>query len=368
MSRFRIEYLVTCLAGEEIEKKAVGIALEQSVELPLSVLNEWIKENTAGRVESIKQTSEKTYLVECSYATSLVDGDLTQFLNVLLGNISLKPGIQVINADWERIETWFPGPRFGVDGVRVNLGIQERPLSCSALKPIGFTIDQLADLCFQFAVGGIDLIKDDHGIADQGHAPFIHRTKACSEAVRNASELTGKPAWYLPNITTKPSKVLDRFRQAEDFGAQGVLLSPQLCGLETMAELAASDVNLPIMAHPAFSGTYLGATNGFSHSFLYGTLWRAFGADFVIYPNNGGRFLFTLDECIGINQAALDPLVPFARTFPTPGGGLDRNQLPEWQKKYGNDVVFLMGASLYSHPEGIKVASKEVLAILENKI
>lgn len=59
MSRFRIEYLVTTLDGEKIEEKAVGIALEQSVELPFSVLNEWIQTHTAGRVESINQTGEK---------------------------------------------------------------------------------------------------------------------------------------------------------------------------------------------------------------------------------------------------------------------------------------------------------------------
>lgn len=368
MERFRIEYLVTTFAGESIKEKALGIALEQSVELPSSVLNSWIKENTAGKVESIQQSGEQTFLVECSYAISSVDGDLTQFLNVLLGNISLKPGIQVINADWESIADWFPGPRFGVEGVRINLGVADRPLSCSALKPLGFTVDELADLCFQFATGGLDLIKDDHGIADQRHAPFLHRTKACVEATKNAFELTGKQTWYLPNITTKGSALMDRFRQAEDLGAHGVLLCPQLVGLEMMAELAASDVNLPIMAHPSFSGNYLGATDGFSHSFLYGTLWRAFGADFVIYPNHGGRFSFTLDECLGINQAALDPMVPFARTFPTPGGGLDRKRIPEWWERYGNDIVFLMGASLYKHPEGVKAASAEVLAVLENRV
>ena len=368
MSRFKIEYLVTCLQGETIEEKATGIALEQSVELPYDVLNDWIKHNTAGRVESINQTGESTYLVECSYDINSFFGDITQFLNVLLGNISLKPGIQVINVDWESIDSWFPGPRFGVEGVRVNLGIQNRALSCSALKPLGYSVDQLADLCFQFASGGLDLIKDDHGIADQVYSPFVHRTKACVEAVEQAHQLTGKQSWYLPNITTSGSKVLDRFREAEDLGAQGVLICPQLCGLEMMAELASSDVNLPIMAHPSFSGSYLGGISGFSHSFLYGSLWRALGADFVIYPNNGGRFSFTLDECIGINQAALDPLVPFARSFPTPGGGLDRTRIPEWQEKYGRDIVFLMGASLYKHPDGVKAASEEVLAVLEGRI
>jgi ribulose-bisphosphate carboxylase large chain len=61
-------------------------------------------------------------------------------------------------------------------------------------------------------------------------------------------------------------------------------------------------------------------------------------------------------------------MVPFARTFPTPGGGLDRNRIPEWREKYGNDIVFLMGASLYKHPDGVKAASQEVRTVLDSMV
>jgi len=57
--RFTIEYLVNCLQGETIQEKALGIALEQSVELPSSVLDAWILNNTAGKVNLLKKQAKK---------------------------------------------------------------------------------------------------------------------------------------------------------------------------------------------------------------------------------------------------------------------------------------------------------------------
>jgi ribulose-bisphosphate carboxylase large chain len=361
--RFYIDYLVTCYQGETIMDKALGIALEQSVELPQHLISADIQKEFTGQVEKI-ESSERHHLVTISFPIQLLADNRTQFLNVLLGNISLKPGIQVIEADWDRIEDLFPGPKFGIDGIRANMGIKERALSCTALKPVGSSTESFAEMTYQFASGGIDIIKDDHGVGNQHTSPLYERMEACVQATETAAEKTGKKAEYLPNITDRPDLMFDHFRKAEDSGAGGVLVCPHLCGLETMAQLAESDVHLPIMAHPAFSGTYVQKEQGFSHSFLFGTLWRAFGADFSIYPNAGGRFSFSEAACEGINQACHDPLTPFPRIFPTPGGGLKRETISKWLNAYGNDIVFLIGASLYDHPEGIAVASGEIYSTL----
>lgn len=343
--------------------KALGIALEQSVELPQHLISADIQKTFTGQVEKI-ESSERHHLVTISYPVQLLANNRTQFLNVLLGNISLKPGIQVIEVDWDHIDDLFPGAKFGVDGIRANMGIKERALSCTALKPVGSTTEEFAEMTFQFASGGIDIIKDDHGVSNQHPSTLYERIEACVEAINRAADKTGKLASYYPHITDRPDLMLDHFKKAEELGAGGVLVCPHLCGLETMAQLAESDVHLPIMAHPAFSGTYVQQEQGFSHSFLFGSLWRAFGADFSIYPNAGGRFSFSEAECEGINQACHDPMIPYPRTFPTPGGGLKRETISRWLNAYGNDVVFLIGASLYDHPEGIAAASGEIYSML----
>ena len=38
-------------------------------------------------------------------------------------------------------------------------------------------------MAYDFAKGGIDLIKDDHGLANQNYAPYEERVRACCAAV-----------------------------------------------------------------------------------------------------------------------------------------------------------------------------------------
>jgi len=43
---------------------------------------------------------------------------------------------------------------------------------------------------------GVDLIKDDHSLADQTSAPFAERVERCQEAVVRANDETGGNALY----------------------------------------------------------------------------------------------------------------------------------------------------------------------------
>ena len=64
-----------------------------------------------------------------------------------------------------------------------RVGAFGRALTCSALKPQGVPPARLAQLAEQFARGGIDFIKDDHGLADQAYSPFAERVAAVAGSV-----------------------------------------------------------------------------------------------------------------------------------------------------------------------------------------
>jgi len=365
---FHIEYLISLLPDEVLEYKLEGICLEQSVELPSDVISDDIRDRIVGEVTGIHEISEGLYHVHIGYPIDNIGNEITQFLNILFGNISMKPGIRVTDLEWDKLQHLFTGPALGIDKIRQRLNIPNRGISCTALKPLGLTSEELADICFEFAMGGIDIIKDDHGLTNQPYAPFDERVKACVNAVQRAADKTGQKTSYYPNITTSPDKLVQRYEESAQLGADGVLLAPHLCGLEMMHVLANTNIDLPIMAHPSFSGSLvINHMHGFSHNFLYGELWRALGADFVIYANAKGRFSFTEDECLKINESARKKLAGFAKSFPTPGGGMQRKNLKKWLSLYGPDTVFLMGGSLYQHPNGIREAGKEIQAILENE-
>ncbi len=57
---------------------------------------------------------------------------------------------------------------------------------------MGLPVEALAALAATFARAGIDVVKDDHGLADQAFAPFEPRVRACQAAVSQVAERTGR--------------------------------------------------------------------------------------------------------------------------------------------------------------------------------
>jgi ribulose-bisphosphate carboxylase large chain len=66
----------------------------------------------------------------------------------------------------------FPGPSFGIAGLRDIVGVYDKPLLCTALKPMGKSATELAKIAYYFALGGVDVIKDDHGLSNQPFCPY----------------------------------------------------------------------------------------------------------------------------------------------------------------------------------------------------
>ncbi|MDX1617842.1 MAG: RuBisCO large subunit C-terminal-like domain-containing protein [Balneolaceae bacterium] len=361
MQTFTITYRVKVSDGESVDQKIESICLEQSVELPLQVLSETFEQKVVGKPAEKKQLAEDTYEVTIRWPVENIGAEISNFLNILYGNISLQPGIKVIDSEWPLLNgPLFGGPAFGIGKLRDRYAIQSRALSATALKPVGSNAEELADLAYRFARGGIDIIKDDHGLANQEYAPFGKRVEACMRAISKAADETGVRSYYFPHITALARDTIKRYETAAELGADGVLLCPHIAGMETMHQLARTDIDLPIIAHPAFSGGLTtNADHGLTPAYLYGKLWRALGADFVIYPNVGGRFSLTREQCEAINREARQPDSPFLRSFPMPAGGMKRETIGRWIETYGPDTVFLVGGSLYEHPDGIEQASEE---------
>jgi len=363
---FFITYHISGNSLEQAEDKARKLCVEQTVEMPVEAVPGRIQTGYLSKIQSITHIDENCFelIVKCPLPSA--GTEISQIINIIYGNISLTPGIKLMDIDWTNLTNLVQGPRFGIEGIRKKLNIYGRALSCTALKPIGLTTNELADLCYKFALSGIDIIKDDHGLSNQESSPFKERVEACCRAVDRAAQKTGKKSEYYPNITSDSEEVYKRFEFAKNQGAGGVLIAPQITGL-TMMHALASLKELPVMAHPSFTGSYLiNAENGIDSGFYYGSLWRALGADSVIFTNAQGRFDFTEKEVLSIANHARDGSRPFKSSLPTPGGGIDRNTVKNWLEFYGIDTLFLIGGSLYIHPEGLQIAAREFQNKLES--
>jgi ribulose-bisphosphate carboxylase large chain len=362
--RFAVRYQLT---GSEAEAASLAalVQVEQSVEFPAELLPQGdIREHLVGRLEAFAQASPGHYWATISYPVESVAGELTQVLNLIWGTGSLFAGLRADRIDMpQSLLGCFRGPRFGADGLRRILGVPSRPLLCTAIKPIGLSAANLADLAHRCALGGIDIIKDDHGLTNQVYAPFRERVERCAEAVARANRETGRRCIYAANITGPADQLVERARFARQAGAGALLVSPALAGFDAMRVVADDDsVGLPILSHPAFSGHFV--TNpdyAFSHFLFYGQLQRLAGADASIYVNAGGRFQVRAEDGPDAAAGCAVEMGKIKRAMPVPGGGMTIERLPDLLRIYGRDVIFLVGGGLHRQGPDL-VANARALA------
>ena len=346
-------------SADELDARVEALCLEQTVELPRDAIrSEPIERLVLPRVAG-SQPSGAEFLVTLEFPLETTGRDPAQLLNVLFGNSSLHDDVSLVSVDLPAsLCEVFGGPRFGIAGLRKLAGVDRRALTCTALKPMGLATDALAARCSLFAQAGIDLIKDDHGLADQRFAPFEARVRACQAAVE------GQAALYVPNLAGTPSTLRRQMAFARDCGVRAVLVSPMLVGLPAFHELVRESEGVAVLAHPA-----LGGVARVEPPALLGTLFRAYGADAVIYPHHGGRFGYSPDTCREIADRLRGANHGLAASLPVPAGGMSVERVPELLAFYGSDTLLLIGGSLYQAGERLLERSREfVLAVARESV
>jgi ribulose-bisphosphate carboxylase large chain len=346
----RVTYQVTASNEPELNARVESLLLEQTVELPRAALRDkFVLENIVGRLASIKTIGAEKHSVTIDFPISATGDDPAQFLNVLFGNSSLQEHVMLADfklpspKDWPGREKALPGPQFGSAGLRNITGVHDRALTSTALKPIGLSTDRIALLCGLFANAGIDIIKDDHGLANQSFHPFADRVRACQKAVHDVNHASGRQVIYVPNIMGTPSVVIEQLKIAQNEGVCAVMIAPMLLGLPLMAEIIATHASVPVIAHPSFGG----ATR-IRPELLYGKLLPLYGADATIFANFGGRFSYSKETCRNLADALTQPDEPgILPTLPMPAGGIKYQNVAEVLAFYGTEVILLIGGGLY---------------------
>lgn len=332
--------------ADTVEARARAIAVEQSVEMPVHAIRDaWIRDEIVGQVVSIEPEPgvPDTWQVTLSLDPRTVNGEAGQLMNMLFGNSSLQPDVELVDAVLPApLLAALPGPAFGVPGLRALAGAATaRALTCTALKPQGLPPERLAVLAGDFARAGIDYIKDDHGIADQASSPFARRVPLIQRAVARANAETGGRSIYAPSLSGGGGRLAEQLRIAREEGVQCVLACPLLMGVASFVELVREPGGFAVLGHPALAGAARIAP-----ALLLGRLLRLFGADATIFPNFGGRFAYSRETCLAIADAARAPLGAHRAAMPVPAGGMHVDRVEEMLAEFGTDVMLLIGGNL----------------------
>ena len=357
MSRLTATYHVRSDA-RAIEARAQAIAVEQSVEMPLSAIeDQQVLDEIVGRVEGISALSPGLYAVRIGLSRATVGDDPGQLINMLFGNTSLQQDVVLHDAELPpEMVTRHGGPNVGLAGLRARAGAGNRALTCSALKPQGLAPDRLAELAARFARGGIDYVKDDHGLADQAYSPLAARCEAVATALRAVERETGRRTRYVPSLTGDLDALRAQITAATNAGIDTVMVQPMIMGLSNFARLVAENRELAFFAHPTLAGTRM------SPPLLFGKLFRMLGADALVFPNHGGRFGYSPDLCGALARTALSDWHGLKPAVPVPAGGMTIDRIGEMLDFYGSDVMLLIGGALLEARERLTEATAAFVA------
>ena len=360
-------YYIEMPADADILAKAASYAVGQTIGTWVEVpgVTAEMRDRHLGRVVKVleappvdlgTQTQETSgYFMQIALPTVNIGPSIPMLLATAIGN-DVSTSVQAKLVDLEVPDTLaeeLVGPRFGIEGVRKLVGVNDRPLVLNMIKPCtGLTPEAGAQIFYETALGGVDLIKDDELMGNPSFSPVVDRVKAYLAAGERARDETGRDVVYLPNVTDRADRMLDTARRAVDAGARAVMCayaSVGYGGLQSLSEI----VGVPILAHYAAAGPYFeGPGTGMSAPIALGLLPRLAGGDLAItITPYGGYPLRRLQYLKMIQQLTL-PRPHIAPTFPVIGGGVHPGTVETYMGELGPDIVLGAGGAIQGHPDG----------------
>ncbi|WP_026676157.1 2,3-diketo-5-methylthiopentyl-1-phosphate enolase [Fictibacillus gelatini] len=362
--------------GTHLEKKAESIALGLTVgtwtDLP-ELEKEQLK-NHKGRVVEVTELSEdekvNAYfgkkrsrgLLKIAYPAANFSSDLPAILTTVFGKLSLDGEVKLVDLDFsEELLSAFPGPSYGIDGIRKVLGVHGRPLLMSIFKGmIGRDLTFFKKQLKEQALGGVDLVKDDEILFDNPLTSFDERIKAAVEVLKETEAITGEKTLYAVNLTGRTYELKDKAKRAVELGASALLFNVFTYGLDVLQSLAEDpDITIPIMAHPSFSGAMTPSkVYGIANPLLLGKALRVVGADFSLFPSPYGSVALKKEEALGIAEELTTDEIKVKRSFPVPSAGIHPGLTPQLIQDFGIDSVINAGGGIHGHPGGASEGGK----------
>ncbi len=365
MNLIEATYIVT-RPDREPEAMAEAIAREQSLEIVRELIPESIAASHLARVLAVEALDEERYSLRIGYPAHLASAQVGQLLHLLFGNVSFYPRVRLVDlALPDSLLSALPGPRHGLDGIRKAVGVDQRALLMTVLKPRGSSPEFLADLALRFARGGGDIVKDDQNIVEQDLDTFRRRVGACARAIEQAAQSTGRRCLYLPHVAGSGDHLERQLDIVADLDLPGVVMCSWVMGLETAAN-AARRHQLMWLSHPAMAGVFTESSeHGVATNLLLGTLTRLAGADLSIFPGRGGRIQSGVDDEQTTCTALTAPLGGLRPTLPCLGGGKRLDQLARTARKLGPDLAIVVGGDLLRCGDNLESATRQAVNDLD---
>jgi ribulose-bisphosphate carboxylase large chain len=360
--------------GVSMKDAAEQVAAESSVGTWTQVHTEkpYMK-NLAARVFSIKGND-----IRIAYPLELFEeGNIPQVLSSIAGNVFGMKALRNLKLNDASFPQGFlksfKGPRFGIDGIRKILKIQNRPLLGTIVKPkLGLDTKDHAKVAYDAWYGGCDIVKDDENLTSQKFNPFEERIIKTLDMRDKAEYDAGQKKVYMPNITAPFDDMVKRAEFVKNYGGRYVMIDIVTCGFSALQSFRNRNLGLVIHAHRAMHAAMTRKkTHGIS-MLMIAKLARMGGVDQIHIGTVVGKMHGDAEEVeniedeidgISVKKDAGEHVLEqewgnIKTTFPVCSGGLHPGHVPDLVKILGKNIIIQLGGGIHAHPHGTMAGAK----------
>lgn len=337
-----------------LTEAAGGVAAESSVGTwtELTTIKPYV-EKLAAKVFSIKGNN-----IRIAYPIELFEGDnMPNILSSVAGNVFGLRALKNLRLNdlilpKELIQS-FKGPKFGIKRIRKLLGVTNRPLVGTIIKPkLGLKTNDHAKVAYDAWIGGCDVVKDDENLSSQRFNPFDDRLIATLDMRDKAEKETGEKKVYLVNVTSETEEMIKRAQFVKDHGGQYLMIDILTCGFSSLQTIREQDFGLVIHAHRAGHAAFTKNTKYGISMKVIATVARIIGVDQLHVGTVVGKMSETKDEVAENRDALKTELAGLKKVLPVASGGLYPSLVPALMKFFGNDFVIQAGGGIHGHTDG----------------
>lgn len=338
---------------------AGGVAAESSI----GTWTELTTEKPYMKKLGAKVFEIKGNIAKIAYPPDLFEpGNLPNIMSSVAGNVFGLGDIRYLRLlDLQfppKLIKSFPGPAYGIPGIRRTLKVRKRPLVGTIIKPkLGLRTKDHAAVAYSAWVGGCDVVKDDENLSSQKFNPFEDRVIQTLEQRDRAEEETGDKKVYLINITAETIEMIRRAQFVEDHGGRVAMVDIITCGFSALATIRHQGFDLILHGHRAMHAAFTKLPEHGIAMPVIALASRLLGIDQLHVGTAVGKMSEDREEVETNIKQCTQLLEKHKATMPVASGGLYPRLVPELVDIFGNDVIIQAGGGIHGHPRGTEVGA-----------
>ncbi|MDP6612906.1 MAG: type III ribulose-bisphosphate carboxylase [Candidatus Hydrothermarchaeota archaeon] len=377
-------FYVEPATSESVERAAGAVASESSVGTwtPVPGLHSEQPMKIAATCYEINGNWVKiSYPVE-----NFEPGSLPQIFSAIAGNVfGMKAvrNLRLHDVEWPlSIKRSFPGPQFGITGIRKLLKVRERPLTASVPKPkVGMSAEEHSRIGYEIWTGGFDLLKDDENLTSQSFDRFEERLELVMRMREKAEMETGDRKACLLNITAPFQEMVRRAELVAEHGNEYVMVDMLTIGWAALQGIrdVCQELRLALYAHRAFHAAFTRNPRHGMSMLVVAEAARLAGVDHVHIGTAIGKLQSPREEVLAIHERMQKQKIKadskphllgedwgnMKKVMSVSSGGLHPGLIPEIIEMLDKDIVLQAGGGVHGHPKGSTAGAAAVMEAVE---